>query len=99
MPAPLKAHPLFQDYVRYETRRQFFHRGASFMGAAALGLLAPQLLEAGGQKIAGAQTQLKSLGPHFPPKARRVIYLHMVGGPPQMDLFDYKPAMREWYDK
>ena len=36
---------------------------------------------------------------HFPAKAKNVIYLHMVGGPPQMDLYDYKPKMREWYDK
>jgi hypothetical protein len=35
----------------------------------------------------------------FPPKAKRVIYLHMVGGPSQMDLFDYKPQMQAWYDK
>ena len=28
----------------------------------------------------------------------QVIYLHMVGGPSQMDLFDYKPVMRDWYD-
>ena len=33
------------------------------------------------------------------PKAKRVIYLHMVGGPAQMDLFDYKPEMQKWYDK
>ena len=32
-------------------------------------------------------------------KAKQVIYLHMVGGPSQMDLFDYKPVMREWFDK
>ncbi len=36
---------------------------------------------------------------HFPGKAKNVIYLHMVGGPPQMDLYDYKPKMKEWYDK
>jgi hypothetical protein len=36
---------------------------------------------------------------HFAPKAKHVIYLHMVGGPSQLDLFDYKPVMREWYDK
>ena len=36
---------------------------------------------------------------HFAPKAKRVIYLHMVGGPSQMDLYDYKPVMDEWYDK
>lgn len=38
-------------------------------------------------------------GPHFAPKAKHVIYLHMVGGPPQMDLYDYKPEMQNWYDK
>jgi hypothetical protein len=38
--------------------------------------------------------------PHFAAKAKRhIIYLHMVGGPSQMDLFDYKPVMGEWYDK
>ena len=36
---------------------------------------------------------------HFPGKAKHIIYLHMVGGPSQMDLFDYKPEMEEFYDK
>ncbi|MDX1961702.1 MAG: DUF1501 domain-containing protein [Pirellulales bacterium] len=36
---------------------------------------------------------------HLPPRIKQVIYLHMVGGPSQMDLFDYKPQMAEWYDK
>ncbi len=36
---------------------------------------------------------------HFAPKAKRVIYLHMVGGPSQLDLYDHKPKMAEWYDK
>src|SRR5262249_19880755 len=39
------------------------------------------------------------LAPHFVPKAKRVIYLHMVGGPSQMDLFDPKPGLADWYDK
>ncbi len=46
--------PLFKDYVRYETRRQFFKRGASFMGAAALGMLAPQLVQAAVKKAKAA---------------------------------------------
>ena len=45
-----------------------------------------------GRRIAAARA------PHFPGKAKHVIYLHMVGGPPQMDLYDYKPKMDEWYD-
>jgi hypothetical protein len=89
-------HPLFKDYVRYETRRQFFKRGASFMGAAALGMLAPQVLKAA-DKVAEAKN--KPIGPYFAPKAKQVIYLHMVGGPPQMDMYDYKPVMAQWYDK
>ncbi|MDB6023439.1 MAG: hypothetical protein JWQ04_3296 [Pedosphaera sp.] len=95
-----KPHPLFKDYVRQETRRQFFKRGASFMGAAALGMLAPDLLRGAEKKSTGSPaTLLGAMGPHFAPKAKQVIYLHMVGGPPQMDLYDYKPVMGEWYDK
>ncbi|MBT3889736.1 MAG: DUF1501 domain-containing protein, partial [Planctomycetaceae bacterium] len=37
--------------------------------------------------------------PHSPATAKRVIYLHMVGGPAQMDLFDHKPKMKNFYDK
>src|SRR3954469_21367499 len=92
----LNEHPLIQDYIRYETRRQFFRRGASFMGAAALGMLAPRVFAAG--KKTGLPDS-NFIAPHFAPKAKRVIYLHMVGGPPQMDLYDYKPTMNGWYDK
>jgi hypothetical protein len=84
----------FQDFVRYETRRQFLSKGASFIGSAALASLAPRL-------VMGNTPNAKNLpiGPHFAPKAKNVIYLHMVGGPSQVDLFDYKPVMGEWYDK
>jgi hypothetical protein len=37
--------------------------------------------------------------PHFAPKAKAVIYLHMNGAPSQMDLWDYKPQMAEYFDK
>lgn len=37
--------------------------------------------------------------PHFKAKAKRAIYLHLVGSPPQQETFDYKPGMREWFDK
>src|SRR5438552_1228649 len=92
-------HPLFEDYVRSETRRQFLRRGASFLGTAALATLMPQFLFGEEKKAAAVSGLLKAIGPHFPPKAKQVIYLHMVGGPPQMDLYDYKPVMKEWYDK
>lgn len=96
---------LFNDYVRSETRRHFFARGANAVGWAALAALAgkgsnPAL---GGEAAAGAApadpSALHKALNHFAPKAKRVIYLHMVGGPSQMDLYDYKPVMRDWYDK
>jgi hypothetical protein len=87
----------FEDYVRAETRRQFLARGRNALGFAALASL---LGEAGASSLietpgAGIGKQLS----HFAPKAKRVIYLHMVGGPSQMDLYDYKPKMAEYYDK
>src|SRR5262245_13604079 len=90
-------HPLFEDYVRAETRRQFLRRGASFMGAAAMATLAPGLFaaEKKAESKGDGKVLVKAPGPHFPAKAKHVIYLHMVGGPPQMDIFDYKPVMGE----
>lgn len=88
-------HPLFTDWVRSETRRQFFARGGNVVGAAALAaLLGKDRARADAPRaIAGA------IPTHFAPKAKHVIYLHMVGGPSQMDLFDYKPQMRDWYNR
>ena len=94
--------PVFKDYVQSETRRQFLRRGANFLGTAALASLAPNMLFADEKKKSAApsmQEVMKAIGPHFPPKAKRVIYLHMVGGPSQMDLFDHKPVMNDWFDK
>jgi len=89
-------HPLLTDWVRSETRRQFFTRGANALGMAALASLL------GNDSARGATSEAAStaaIGPHFPAKAKRVIYLHMVGGPSQIDLFDYKPQMQEYFDK
>jgi hypothetical protein len=80
----------FFDQYALPTRRQFFTGGANLMGAAAMASLASaDDGKGGGFKI----------GPHYLPKAKQVIYLHMVGGPAQMDLFDYKPQMQAMYDK
>jgi hypothetical protein len=86
----------FQDHVTTETRRQLFRRGANGIGWAALAALMGR--EGAGRAVAGAEGPHAS-GPHFPAKAKHVIYLHMVGGPSQMDLYDYKPTMADWYDK
>jgi hypothetical protein len=84
---------LFDEWVRNESRRQFLARGTNAVGYAALASLL-----GGGNAVAGPEI-LGAQGPHFAPKAKNIIYLHMVGGPSQMDLFDYKPKMVEMYDK
>ena len=39
------------------------------------------------------------MAPHFPGKAKHIIYLHMVAAPRRSNLYDYKPKMNAWYDK
>jgi hypothetical protein len=82
------------------TRRHFLSTGSHLLGATALASLADGAGAAsvGGATRAGAQSTARLLT-HLAPKAKQVIYLHMVGGPPQMDLFDYKPVMKDWFDK
>ncbi|MBI5767124.1 MAG: DUF1501 domain-containing protein [Verrucomicrobia bacterium] len=76
------------------TRRQFFGRSALGLGTAALAsLLGRDALAASGpaaRRFGG----LPAL-PHFAPKAKRVIYLYQNGAPSHVDLFDYKPKLRE----
>jgi hypothetical protein len=89
---------LFNDYLRFESRRQFLGRGVNAVGWAALASLLGQD-GLGETAHAGQGETAQQPRTHFPAKAKQVIYLHMVGGPPQMDLYDYKPVMNEWYDR
>jgi hypothetical protein len=74
-----------EDRKALLTRRHFFGRSATGLGAAALSALLAR-------QARGATGGLPGL-PHFPPKAKRVIYLFQHGAPSQLDLFDYKPAL------
>ena len=76
------------------TRRAFFGRSATHLGALGLASLINPRLFAGESSEAAGSRGLVGL-PHFAPKAKRVIYLFQSGGPAQMDLFDYKPHLRE----
>ncbi len=68
------------------TRREFLTKTSLGIGAASLAsLLNPTSLSALGNSF--------STGPHFVPKAKRIIYLYMAGAPSQLDLFDYKPQL------
>ncbi|MFN3160104.1 MAG: DUF1501 domain-containing protein [Rubinisphaera brasiliensis] len=78
----------FQNHLQNQTRRHFLRGAGVGLGSIALS----SLLEAGPKTPANPLAEKKS---HFPGKAKRVIYLHMTGSPPNLDLFDYKPMLNE----
>ncbi|MBU6239963.1 MAG: DUF1501 domain-containing protein, partial [Planctomycetes bacterium] len=84
-------------------RRNFFGRSGVRLGGLAMSILATQSmgaksLFANGTEPLTVHPPLPGL-PHFPAKAKAVIYLHMNGGPSQIDTWDYKPTLQEFYDK
>jgi hypothetical protein len=76
-------------------RRSFLTKSAYGLGSAAFAMLAAKGLAA----TAGAEDRAFSKGflksPHFPVKAKRVIYLCMAGGPSHLETFDWKPALKK----
>jgi hypothetical protein len=87
---------LDQEFSSLLTRRHFFGRLATGLGTTALAsVLNPRLFADEPGTSQAPLGSLKSL--QFPPKAKRVIYLFMSGGPSHIDLFDYKPKLREYH--
>ena len=81
--------------VQATTRRHFLRDcatglGAIFLGSEAARGAASSVLDFGRPSA----TPLGPLPPQFPARAKRVIYLHMVGAPSQLELFDYKPDLQ-----
>jgi hypothetical protein len=89
------------EYKLAMTRRHFFGKSACGIGAAALGacmnpsIFANELAEGGSG--GGSQGIMPAL--HHAPKAKRIIWLFMADGPSQLDLWDYKPKLGEYFDK
>ena len=90
---PIHEHQLLQ------TRRQFFGSAGLRLGSLALA----QLLGGADTSRAAAPTgrvHLPQPGfPHFAPRAKSLIYLHMNGGPSQIDLWDYKPELQKHFNE
>ncbi len=80
------------------TRRAFLGRSGAGLGTLALAsLLKPDLLpgaEAKSERWPGVVRPL-----HFAPKAKRVIWLYMAGGPSHLETFDYKPTLAKMHGK
>lgn len=94
--------PEFNPLNRKLDRRRFLMKSSLGLGAAALGTLfgGSKLIGSGmgGAKLAAEgtgdmQEEILRALPHIAPKAKRVIYLFMSGGPSQFETFDYKPKL------
>lgn len=93
------------NVVRAWNRRQFFSRSGVCLGSmAAAALMGSSGMAGAADATASAEGTPRAFPPlpglpHFPGKAKSVIYLHMNGGPTQIDLWDYKPKLDEFFDK
>ncbi|MBM4073443.1 MAG: DUF1501 domain-containing protein [Planctomycetes bacterium] len=82
------------DFQNHLTRRHFLGQAGTGVGLAALAALLREQATADEPRPAAAAGGLPGL-PHFAPKAKRVIYICQSGGPSQLEMFDYKPRLRD----
>ncbi len=87
-------HPRY-ELLQTVTRRHFLHGCQIGLGGIALASMLHG--DTAAQPVAANLHAPKQ--PHFPAKAKRVIYLHMTGSPPHLDLFDYKPELVQFDGK
>ena len=81
------------------TRRHFLGRMGTGVGAMALAALASDENLAHALSGASGIDGLDFQRPHHSPRAKRIIYVHLAGSPPQHDLFDPKPKLADWSGK
>src|SRR2546421_3156783 len=86
------------EYHLHQTRRQFFGDTGLRLGGLALGMLLGNRAATAQQPTPQMHPPLPGL-PHFPPKAKALIYLHMNGAPTQLDLWDYKPQLERHFNQ
>ena len=82
---------LRHELLQTLTRRHFLKTGSMGLGAAALASIMGKT--ASGKPTAAVENPLAPKEPHYEPRAKRVIYIHLTGSPPILDLFDYKPDL------
>ena len=77
------------ESLQYKTRRHFFKQCSMGLGGVALS----EMLATDAMGLEAPNNPLLPKLPHFAPKAKRVIYLHLTGSPPHLDLWDHKPEL------
>ncbi|CAN5234676.1 DUF1501 domain-containing protein [soil metagenome] len=82
-----------------QSRRDFLLKSGGGLGGIALSYLLARDGFAADKVAPASANPLASRKPHFPGKAKSVIFMFMVGGPSQMDLFDPKPELAKWQGK
>lgn len=82
---------LRQTQLQNQTRRCFLSTSGVGLGAIALSSLSGAPAQADVE--IDPVRPLATKPPHFAPTAKRVIYLHLTGSPPNLDLYDYKPEL------
>jgi hypothetical protein len=84
------------DHLRRVTRRHFFQQTGFGIGALALASLIDDGIASAAIPVPAAGGPDTPSGPHFGPRAKRIIYLFMAGAPSQLDLFDAKPVLTKY---
>ncbi|MCC7085923.1 MAG: DUF1501 domain-containing protein [Pirellulales bacterium] len=92
---------LHRNRLQLETRRLFLHGCGAGLGAIWLGAHAQTArantssASADPQGARDPDRPLAARAPHFPARAKRIIFMHMAGAPSQLELFDYKPQLKK----
>ena len=81
------------EKLRFVTRRHFLRQCATGMGGMALSSLF------GCGPNGSSVASITGLQPHFPPRVKQVIFLHLAGAPSQLELFDYKPELLKLHNQ
>ncbi len=96
-------HEANERAAKYFSRRHFLQDCITGLGATALGSLLGgcNIFSGPGSNASMPQSlnPLEPRAPHFPARAKSVIYLHMAGAPSQLELFDYKPELQKLHNQ
>lgn len=90
------------EELQLATRRHFMRDCATGLGSMWLAMQGQNAMASGGGPLTiphDAKAPLTPIAPSFAPRAKRAIYIHMIGAPSQLELFNYKPELEKYNGK